>query len=46
MIPSSEGYLYIVDSVQECFKITLRELKENQERLLEETQNDKGKGEK
>lgn len=45
MIPSSEDYLYILDSVQECFKITLRELKENQ-KLLEEKQDDKGEGEK
>lgn len=46
MIPSSEDYLYIIDSVQECFKITLRDLKENQKKLLEEKQDDKGEGEK
>jgi len=41
-----EGYLYILDLVQECFKIVLRRLKESKRTLLAKKQDDKCGGEK
>ena len=46
VILPSEGYLYVLDLVQQRFKIVLRKLKESTGRLLEEKQDDKGEGEK
>lgn len=47
MILPSEGYLYLLGLVQECFKIVLRKLKESKgTTLLEKKQDDKGEGEK
>lgn len=44
--PTLQRTKYILDLVQECFKIVLRKLKKSKRRLLEKKEDCKGEGEK